>query len=48
MAFNLPAAVLLLSEAFKHNMIDPSVFVYTGPIVVAGLLGAIPLLFCLG
>jgi hypothetical protein len=45
---NLPVTSLLLYLAFQENYIHSSRFLWAGPLVVAVLLGLIPLLFAIG
>jgi hypothetical protein len=45
---NLPVTVLLLSTAIQAGYIQLAQFLWVGPLVTAGLLGTIPLLFALG
>ncbi len=48
MLFNLPIGAALLARAFGEGYIDASAFLRFGPLVVAGLLASIPLLFWIG
>jgi hypothetical protein len=45
---NLPLRVLLLSMAIQEGYIHLASFLWVGPLVTGGLLGALPLLFGLG
>lgn len=45
---NLPASILLLHQAFQEGYIHFQRFLWTGPLVVAGILVSIPLLFAVG
>jgi len=45
---NLPLTVLLLSTAIQSGYIQLAPFLWVGPLVTGGLLGALPLLFALG
>jgi len=45
---NLPVTVLLLYLGFQQGYIRLSTFVWAGPLVVAAILGTIPLLFAIG
>jgi hypothetical protein len=45
---NLPVTVLLLSQGFQQGYIRSSTFIWVGPLVVAAILGSIPLLFTIG
>jgi Protein of unknown function with HXXEE motif len=45
---NLPLTVLLLSTAIQAGYIQLAQFLWVGPLVTGGLLGALPLLFALG
>lgn len=45
---NLPVTVLLLHRGFQENYIRLSTFIWAGPLVVAAILGTIPLLFAIG
>jgi Protein of unknown function with HXXEE motif len=45
---NLPITVLLLSTAIQAGYIQLAAFLWVGPLVTGGLLGALPLLFALG
>ena len=45
---NLPASILLLHQAFTEGYIHFQRFVWAGPLVVAGIMLSIPLLFAVG
>jgi len=45
---NLPATICLLRQAIVEKHVRPHTFVWAGPLVVACILGAIPVLFALG
>ena len=45
---NFPITLLLLRQAILEKYIQLSKFVWVGPLVVAGILGSIPVLFALG
>jgi len=45
---NLPVTFLLLYQGFQQSYIRLSKFVWAGPLVVAAILGIIPLLFAIG
>ena len=45
---NLPATLLLLIGGFQQGYIRLSTFMWAGPLVVAAILGSIPLLFAIG
>jgi len=45
---NLPVTVLLLYRGFQESYIRESTFLWAGPLVVAAILGSIPLLFTIG
>lgn len=45
---NLPLGLLYLRQALAERLIDPQVFRWAGPLVVVGLLLALPALFALG
>jgi hypothetical protein len=45
---NLPLTVLLLYTAIQAGYIRLAPFLWVGPLVTGGLLGALPLLFALG
>lgn len=45
---NLPITVLLLYQGFQQSYVRLSTFVWAGPLVVAAILGMIPLLFGIG
>ncbi len=44
----LPITVLLLATAIQLGYIQLAAFLWVGPLVTGGLLGALPLLFALG
>jgi len=48
MVLNFPITFMLLNQGFKDGFIDKSVFIYVGPLVVAGILLLIPILFFIG
>ena len=45
---NLPLGALYLRQALAQGFIEPQVFRWAGPLVVAGLLVVMPMLFALG
>jgi hypothetical protein len=45
---NLPLGLFYLRRAWSERYIEPHVFGWAGPLVVFGLLAAIPMLFALG
>jgi hypothetical protein len=45
---NLPITVLLLYQGLQEGYIRLSTFMWAGPLVVAAILGMIPLLFAIG
>lgn len=45
---NLPVTVWLLHRAFDQDLIDPTIFIYTGPLTVLVILVSIPVLFRTG
>lgn len=45
---NLPITILLLATAIQSGSIHMAAFLWVGPLVTGGLLGALPLLFALG
>lgn len=45
---NLPVTMMLLSRGFREDYIRPSRFIWAGPLVVAIILGLIPVLFAVG
>ena len=45
---NLPVTVLLLYRGFQDSYIRLPAFLWAGPLVVAAILGSIPLLFTIG
>jgi hypothetical protein len=47
-ALNLPVTAMLLTKGFEEGFIDPSRFIYAGPLVVIGILLLIPALFFVG
>jgi hypothetical protein len=44
---NLPVTFLLLHQGFQQGYIRSSMFVWVGPLIVAAILGSIPLLFAI-
>jgi hypothetical protein len=45
---NAPVCALLLELALREEYVDARVFLWTGPLVVLGIAGSIPLLFAAG
>lgn len=45
---NFPITLLLLHQGFQQNYIRLSTFIWAGPLVVAVILGSIPILFAIG
>lgn len=45
---NLPLGTLYLIRAISDRQVDPGVFAWAGPLVVAGIGGSIPFLFAAG
>ncbi len=45
LVLNLPVTTLLILAAFKENLIVPSVFIYTAPATILGILLLIPVFF---
>lgn len=45
---NLPVTILLLYQGLQQSYIRLSMFMWAGPLVVAAILGTIPLLFAIG
>ncbi len=45
---NLPVTLLLLYQGFQQSYIRLSTFIWAGPLVVAAILGSIPILFAIG
>jgi len=46
--FNLPVTILLLRQGFQEGYIHIQRFAWAGPLVVAGILASIPVLFAMG
>ena len=45
---NLPACALLLEQALREHYVEVRVFLWTGPLIVLAIVGAIPLVFAVG
>jgi Protein of unknown function with HXXEE motif len=46
--FNFPVTALLLCQAFQQGYVRLHVFMWAGPLVVAAVLGSLPLLLAVG
>lgn len=45
---NFPITFLLLRQAIREKYVELTTFIWAGPLVVAGILGSIPILFAFG